>query len=908
MTTEPTGWRRIRGILEAAIDVAPAERTAFLDAACGGDADLRRELGALLARDSPAAQDPPSPGAGWFDSPADPAPPAVGRRVGAYVLVREIGSGGMGTVYLAERDDGAFRRRVAVKLIRRGMDTEDILRRFRNERQVLAGLEHPNIARLLDGGATEDGLPYLAMEYVDGVPIDRWCEQNRPSLERRLELFLGVCSAVQHAHQNLVVHRDLKPSNILVTPAGEPKLLDFGIAKVLGPEGGERTLDRTLTGKRLLTPGYASPEQLSGSALTTASDVFSLGVLLYELLVGESPFGADRRAAPAGSERTERPSTRVRARGGPNARARAKRLAGDLDTIVLTALRSEPSRRYASVDRLAADVRRHLDGMPVLARPDSLGYRASRFVRRNRLIVGATVALLLALAAGLGATTVLYLQAERARRAERAERQVAERRFDNVRSLATRFIFDVHAAIEPLQGSLPARHLIVQTATDYLERLAHERRDDPELQLQLAQSWLRIGEIQCSRAQASFGNTEAALRCYGKTVEIARGLLRDDPSSATRGLLLVQGEIRVVEMLLALKRLPEAQSACAEVLRLDEALAAAHPESRGFERARIRDHSRMAEILRSLGDSAGALDEYRTAAAEGEALARAWPGDDDVLGTVGTSLERIGEILGEDLRSEEALALEHRALGIFLGVSARDPERAAWRREIAVCRNLEARIESLEGCDDEACEDSLASLGILLTLWSGDARNSAALADAGTALGQHAGLLLAAERPAEAIAYGRESLSLLEELVHRDPENLEARRNFAMAGGYLAVALVRTGSPAEGLREFDGARLEMEAIAAVEPSDATLRTEAHLAEARIGAACLSAADAPDLDAARRLDLLRRACDEIERGLQGLERLHGEGRAPRVSEASLRRFGEELARGRGRLAASEDASR
>jgi serine/threonine protein kinase/formylglycine-generating enzyme required for sulfatase activity len=429
MSTDTTRWRRIRGLVESAMELAEKERAGYLDGVCAGDLALRREVESLLAQDAPTGGPVPSSGRSELAS----------RRIGPFALVREIGSGGMGKVYLAEREEGGFRQRVAIKVLKRGMDTDDILRRFKLERQLLAGLEHPNIARLYDGGATEDGLPYLALELVEGVAIDRWCDEHRATVRERIELFLCVCSAVHYAHQNLVVHRDLKPSNILVTSAGVPKLLDFGIAKVLLPGGSELTIERTSTEQRLLTPAYASPEQLRGEPITTASDVYSLGVVLCELLVGSKPF---RETAPPsgapGSRAAEKPSTVLDALEKKEEIGAARRvgtsllrrmLSGDLDTIVLTALREDPARRYPTVDRLASDLRRHLDGLPVSARPDSWSYRASKFVRRNKLVVGAAVLLLLALVGGFTASTLLYFQKE-------TQRRLAEQRADDVLSLS----------------------------------------------------------------------------------------------------------------------------------------------------------------------------------------------------------------------------------------------------------------------------------------------------------------------------------------------------------------------------------------------------------------------------------------------------------------------------------------
>jgi len=849
------------------MDLRPAERRTFLDDACGDDPDLLAEIEGLLAHDASAVE---------------------GRRIGAFVLGREIGAGGMGKVYLAERADGQFRQRVAIKVIKRGMDTDEILRRFRNERQVLAELEHPNIARLYDGGATDDGLPYLALEFVDGVPIDRWCKQHGSTVRERIELFLLVCSAVHHAHQNLVVHRDLKPSNILVTSAGVPKLLDFGIAKVLAPGGADRTADRTSTEQRVLTPAYASPEQLRGEPITTTSDVFSLGVVLYELLVGAQPFSAGKRAAESARDETaDRPSTAV-------AKSLRRALAGDLDTIVLTALQSEPSRRYASVDQLAADLRRYLDGMPVLARRDSFGYRASKFVGRNKILVGATLVLFLALAGGFTASTILYFQAARAQAAETRERELAERRFAEVRNLATKFIFDVHQAIEPLQGSLPARQLIVKTATEYLERLASERRDDPALQLQLAQSWVRIGEIQSSRGRASFGNLEAALASYEKALASVRALVVAEPSVGNYGLLFVRTETRIVEVLTALKRLPDARRLCEEALAIDERLAEFHPESLAFESEKVHAHCRLAEILQLVGDSEAALEHYRVATAVSETLTHSWPGDDLLQEALAGSLQRQGDVLDATRRLDDALAAERRALSIFERLASRYSDRADLRREVAVCWNQLARIQNHLECDDDACVESRASLALFEDLARGDEANSAAMADLASALGQHGALVLASGRASESIPYLEQSLERIGELVVRDPSNMEVRCNLGMADGYLGEALVASGRAAEGLRVLhDGCR-EFEALSALQATDNAVQNMLFLSYGQLGSAYVTVAEATETQREDRIRSLREGRMWLERSLGGLAQLRSEGHTTPAAEARSARLAETLA--------------
>jgi serine/threonine protein kinase/Tfp pilus assembly protein PilF len=431
----PERWQQIKIVLEGALDREVAERTAFLDAACEGDDELRREVESLLASEPELGDFIETPV--FRIRPEEDVPLAAGQRIGAYRVVRELGRGGMGSVYLAERADEEFEQRVALKLVRRGMDTDEIVRRFRSERQILAHLDHPNIAKLFDGGTTEDGRPYFLMEYVEGQPIDEYCDERKLPTHERLELFRQVCSAVHFAHQNLIVHRDLKPGNILVTAGGVPKLLDFGIAKLLDPDQALFALTRVEL--RLMTPEYASPEQVRGETITTASDIYSLGVLLYVLLTGHRPYpratqdpqslakaiceteplrpsSAVGRVAevqrPDGTVVELKPESVSRVRDGEE-RLLRRRLAGDLDNIVLMAMRKDPQRRYASVAQLSNDIERHLQGLPVVARKDTLGYRTRKFVGRHKLGVAAAAIVLLLIVGSSITMTVLWRRAVR---------------------------------------------------------------------------------------------------------------------------------------------------------------------------------------------------------------------------------------------------------------------------------------------------------------------------------------------------------------------------------------------------------------------------------------------------------------------------------------------------------------
>jgi non-specific serine/threonine protein kinase/serine/threonine-protein kinase len=442
----------------------------------------------------------------------------AGRRLGPYEVIRRIGSGGTATVYEAFRRDGHFEQRVAIKLVRADMDRDFILRRLHTERQILAGMSHPGIARLLDGGATPEGTPYLVMEYIDGVPITDHCERENLTVSARLSLFEQVCAAVQHAHRNLVVHRDIKPGNVLVTAEGVVKLLDFGIAKLLA-EGAE--MHETAASTRMLTVEYASPEQVLGERVTTSSDVYSLGVLLYEMLCGKRPYEARTDSALEMAKLVcetspRKPSTVVGAKAG-------RALAGDLDNIVLKAMRKEPERRYVSVEQLAGDVRRYLEGRPVLARQDTLAYRTAKFLRRNLAASVAAGLLLLAIAGGAVAT------AWQARVATR-ERARAVRRFNDVRELARNTLFEIDGAMSKVPGSTAARAVLCDRAVKLLDGLSKDSSGDYDLQLELSEAYRRLARVQGSVLEANLGDRSGAAESARKSLALAEAALAARPN------------------------------------------------------------------------------------------------------------------------------------------------------------------------------------------------------------------------------------------------------------------------------------------------------------------------------------------------------------------------------------------
>ncbi|MGB8506861.1 MAG: serine/threonine-protein kinase [Pyrinomonadaceae bacterium] len=624
----PERWRQVKEIFHAALDLAPEGRPAFLEQRCGGNAGLLDDLRRLLQSHDEAVD--------FIEDPALVSASKIlhtgegglwtGRVIGRYRVVREIGRGGMGSVLLATRADEQFEKFVAIKLVRRGMDTEDLLLRFRTERQILASLEHPNIARLLDGGMTEDGLPYLVMEYIEGEPLDKYCDGHELTTNERLLLFRKVCGAVQHAHQNLIIHRDLKPTNILVTATGEPKLLDFGIAKLLDPELAVRHHAPTATLMRLMTPEYASPEQIRGGKITTVSDVYSLGVLLYRLLTGHAPYHFTTYS-PQEIERLvcetepERPSTVV-SRGEEIKTGRAmtkvtrattgearherpdalrRRLRGDLDNIVLTALRKESERRYSSAAELSEDLRRYMDGLPVAARNSTWAYRTAKFIGRNRVGASAAALVMLAILGGLTASIWQSRVAARERDQARQEKAKAEQ--------INKFLQSILSAASPEQKGKDAK--VIEVLNDASRRLDAEYADQPALRAQalltIGQTYFDLGLLdeaektlrEALRLNAglygeNYPATALSLIVLGQTLEVeskydeAEGLLHEgveierrlSPDAGSKELaigLFTLGEIDVMRA-----RYESARARLAEALAMSDRISGESNEDSAF--------------------------------------------------------------------------------------------------------------------------------------------------------------------------------------------------------------------------------------------------------------------------------------------------------------------------------------
>jgi eukaryotic-like serine/threonine-protein kinase len=603
-------WQQVRELLERALSLSPSDRSPYLEKACTGDSDLRDEIETILRSYEKAggSEFMKSPAVDLLDRVEGHGPASrVGRRVGVYQILDEIGHGGMGEVYRARRVDGQYENEVAVKLVRSGYDTSFVLERFRDERQILATLSHPNIARLLDGGTTEDGVPYLVMELIDGAPIDQFCAGRKLSISDRLQLFRQVCSAVEYAHQHLVIHRDIKPGNILVTADGIPKLLDFGIAKILdSPAGGKTTLLHPLT------PDYASPEQLRGEPITTATDVYSLGVVLYQLLTGRLPYQLDNRtpteyARAIAEMEPKRPSTAVARPDQPQAMHEGssaklrRRLRGDLDTIALKALRKEPPARYSSVEQLSEDLRRELDGLPVAARKGSWSYRAGKFLRRHRISMTAAALVGLAIVGGVVATL-------REARIAAANAKRAEQRFNDIRKLADSLIFEIHDSIQSLPGATPSRKLLLDRAVEYLDKLSQDAAGDVDLQRQLAWGYQRLSAVQGDTSQSNLGQISAAETSVRKSITLFEAVAKANPHHLTDQLNLAMAYRRraftdVYERV-GRKEIDQALAITEPLMQSDGAKAEVRSE-------RSLEFQILALIQDATGDRMQAVDTFR---------------------------------------------------------------------------------------------------------------------------------------------------------------------------------------------------------------------------------------------------------------------------------------------------------
>ena len=769
-------WAQLQEIFDQICLLDESSRRRALDQHCAGDQELRAQAERLLrAFDDERAAN------------RDGAAAGSGRRFGAWQTIRLLARGGMGEVWLAQRADGQHEQRAALKILSPYLAAPDSVHRFRRERELLARLEHPNIARLLDGGMSSQGEPYLVMEYVEGVRLDRYCDDHLLTIPERLRLFVKVCAAVSAAHQYFVVHRDLKPGNILVTAGGEPKLLDFGVAKLIDSEAG---LEHTATANVFLTPIYSSPEILRGQPATVVSDVYSLGVVLYELLAGRRPFDGSTLSPVRLMEAITREDVARPSSVAPDVQAQV--LAGDLDAIALKALAKNPDERYASAAQLSEDIQRYLSGQPVIAVRATWAYVARKFIRRNRLAVSAAAVLTLSLAAGIAGT---LWQAHIARQ----QRASAEQRFNDVRRLANYLLFDLYDSVGKIPGTMPVQADMAGRTLEYLDRLAAIKSDDPGLRLELAQGYLRLGTILSNELGLgdTLGNNGKAVEIGRKALGIIEPLVRERP-----GDLEIQRTEAAVEQQYgaALELIGQSKEGLPRLLKAAEsydAIARNHPRDvRSFEDAG-KGWQTYGKLMSEHGgyisfDSAGPLESLNKSVTDLKAALNLDPGNALATQSLATTLEAIGRVHTE---SNPAAGLKdfQEALDLLAGL----PEGA--RRNVNVSE-LTARILGLMGWAQAQLGDfnhALESLKKAEPIM--DAQGAADPKNVGAQyrrveLDRSIGIVEGyAGRRDESIEYLKRAAVILEGIIQQDPAYLNYPMFLAELQGRVANLLVQSG-------------------------------------------------------------------------------------------------------------------
>ncbi|MDQ6620171.1 MAG: protein kinase [Pseudomonadota bacterium] len=795
-------WQEVKVVLATALELPDSERAAYLDEACAGYPELRSEVESLLHAGKDVTGFIETPGLAEHGYVLAEGVPEAGTAVGAYQLGCLLGRGGMGVVYLATRSDGTYRSNVAIKMLPPWLASDELVRRFRDERQMLATLDHPNIARLIDGGTTPTGSPYLVMEYVHGEPLDKYCDARQLSIDERLTLFRTICSAVQYAHQHLIIHRDLKPSNVLVTSGGVPKLLDFGIAKLLDPDvAAQRDATRDM---RLFTPGYASPEQIRGENVTTAADVHALGVLLYLIMCGRHPFDngdeTEHRVmqavcerdpvlpsavvgrAPARGRCTPEECTEIASRRTTTCHRLHRQLCGDLDNIIAKALAKDPAGRYTTVDELAADVARHQRALPVRARPRSLAYRAQKFVRRNRwnVAIGGT-----AFAAMCTALVIASWQATVAN----AQRVRAEHHLSSVRKLANAVLFDLND--ELAKSPTRARKLMVDKALEYLNTVAEDAGRDADLQRELAAGYEKIAAVQGHPGVANLGDTSGALLNYRKALQMRQQFLAADPENLKHK----EAVARDYEALALIVRfggdLKAAHDYSMRALHLAGQMAKQAPANVDAQLYLASQLSSVGTVKyepghASLGDMAGAIADQARALAIREEAVRVNPSDRRLRMSLDGSYQLLADLylIGGQPDASAAMGLKCKAL-LEPAVSA-DPENAPLQRRLALCYRKIA----------------------------------------------HA---LAEQRQFEdAIVFARASLELREALARADAHNVRLKRDVAL--GYSGVGAIQeaSGDYPGALRSYEMWLSMAQELAAANPKDHVLQLNMQEAHGSIG--------------------------------------------------------------------------
>lgn len=787
-------WKEIKEAFGATLELDASGRSELLESL---SPQIRKQVERLIRAHEEAAD--------FIEKPVivereniDDSATNIPEQIDEYRIIEQIGTGGMGTVFLAEHSGEGFSHRVALKLIKRGMDTDSVLKRFLMERQILSNLEHPNIARMIDGGSTADGVPYFVMEYVDGEEIRKFADLHQLGLNERLALFQKVCGAVASAHQKLIVHRDLKPTNILVTNDGEPKLLDFGIAKLLSPDPGSSD-EATVTQFRVMTPEYASPEQIAGEPTSTSADIYSLGVILYELLTGQRPrltkgkspqqildsVLTDEPPKPS-SVVSERRSIRSDFTGNSltpdtagfsadkttGVSVAPSLLRGDLDNIIIKAMRREPERRYQSVQEFSDDISRYLDGLPVRAAADTVTYRFGKFVKRHRAGVFAAAAVSVLLMLSTGIATWQAVKANN-------ERQIAEARFNDVRALANSLIFDVHDSIRDLPGSTPARKALLSRAIEYLDKLAKEDSANMTLQTELASAYERVGDVQGSPLGPNLGDIDGAIESYGKALAIRESIFKESGQEERYATAMLHSRLFRIKQVRG--DMDDAEQHLRSAVSILEGLSTADPLNTVTA---ARFSMELGDLLMSKtnGNMDRAVENYRKSINLANSIAQG--PQNDVKGSDGLSLNE---------KSLSVTQLSYRRLGQYFESHKQLGEaRDAFSKALTESERLLAASDTTKPIAEVVVGLSLGNLGRLEAL-TGDTTSG--------------------------LEKAHRSRDICRAALDKDPKNQLAKSELALALGNIAGIQKITGDEAGSVSNFTKAIEIQKEIAASNPQD-----------------------------------------------------------------------------------------
>jgi serine/threonine protein kinase len=826
----PERWQQIREVLEKALEMAPGERSAFLNRACSSDPSLRQEVETLLAsspdvRSSFLQSSAPADGLSMDQDRFGAVGTLDAGQVFAqrFQLVRKLGEGGMGQVWLAEQTS-PVRRQVALKLIKAGMYDEAIVQRFQSERQSLAIMDHPAIAKVFDAGTTPHGQPYFVMEYVPGPPITEYCDQKKLKIRDRLELFIQACEGVQHAHQKAIIHRDLKPPNILVVEVDGkpvPRIIDFGLAKAATPQvGGEHTF--TQLGHFVGTPGYMSPEQADPGFrdgvqdIDTRTDVYSLGVVLYVLLAGLQPFETKQRQKQpldellrkVREEEPPRPSAKVSTdRGASTATAEARGtepkelvslLRGDLDCITMKALEKDRARRYGTPSELAADIRRYLNQEPVVARPASAVYRSGKFIKRNKLLLAVAAVFALVILAGAVATV-------REARIARMQETRAEQRFESLRKLTNSLLFELHDSIQYLPGSTTARELVVRRALEYLDQIAAEARNDPATLRDLAAAYERLGRILGEERYPHLGgagSAEQAKQLCDKALAIRRSLAAANPGDPSLQFDLIETMMTVAEMYYQLGDIDGALDLQQQRLSIEDRLAASHnSEDLGYA---------TAQTLIDIGALKIAYDEYgsavdyeRRALTINQALLDANPTSFRIRRRVEISHSWLATALKFDRKFAEAVGEYRKALAIAEQLAAGNPNDTSLQEMLSTVHEDLCKCLAYAGLSSEVRGHCLKAIAINRKLMKSDKSNLEASEDLASSYVTTGLALYLIHSPPEALAFERQADSIFQDAAVRDTDSIEDETGHALS-------LIYSGRSEADLHRADLARKDLE--------------------------------------------------------------------------------------------------